>query len=636
MKKNHIAIMLACGVIFSAAAQSNTVEFTYANTDLASFGKGKVETYDVAMCIQDPALVGMQITGFRAYINTVDGVSNTSMFLTDTLQVKSKLNAPTIGSYEVAPVPTDGGLLGEIGLLQVKLDEPYVITEKPVYVGYSMDVDNVSTTALQYPVLVAQGTNPNGMFVHMSKSALKWVNWTQQVADAAISYGHGIAYIVVEIEGDFPEYSLGFKSYEDIYAEPNTEYPVLFQVANVGANSITSLNYTYTYNDDPTEYTGSVTLPSPIESAIALTTPLELTFNGLPDYGANILNVTISEVNGQKNEAPDASMACTVNVIPYHPVNRPLIEEGTGLWCQWCPRGWLAMEMINEDYGDKVVLISYHSGDEINQSSFIPYSYEGLPCASINRVDDIDPYYGSTDMREYGIAQDIEEYMSKLTMADIDLKAYKDGNEIHAKSYVKFMRDYQNANFRVGYMLIANGMRNKDWHQVNLYSNRPTQVPASSPLQQLVKMPNPVDTLTFNDIAVDGSAVNGVVGSLPSQIVTLEEYTNEYTFNIAANKLIQTTTNFVNPDDPRNLEMAAFVIDMNTKHIVNAIRTSIGDTPFEDEPGDGVEGISVATQVIGEEYYDFNGRKVINPSKGIFIVKEKLSDGTFRTKKVAK
>lgn len=48
----------------------------------------------------------------------------------------------------------------------------------------------------------------------------------------------------------------------------------------------------------------------------------------------------------------------------------------------------------------------------------------------------------------------------------------------------------------------------------------------------------------------------------------------------------------------------------------------------------GVDGIEAASEVMNVQYYDLNGRKVANPTKGIYVCKETMTDGKVRSYKV--
>ena len=71
----------------SSYAETSTVVYTFANDEIAYWGKGKKETIDVAMALSDPALKGKKIVSISALLNTDKG-SDVSMWLTKELKLE--------------------------------------------------------------------------------------------------------------------------------------------------------------------------------------------------------------------------------------------------------------------------------------------------------------------------------------------------------------------------------------------------------------------------------------------------------------------------------------------------------------------------------------------------------------------
>ena len=56
----------------------------------------------------------------------------------------------------------------------------------------------------------------------------------------------------------------------------------------------------------------------------------------------------------------------------------------------------------------------------------------------------------------------------------------------------------------------------------------------------------------------------------------------------------------------------------------------------EDFVPTAINTVSTATKVVGTELYDLSGRRILQYQKGVNIVRERMSDGTIRVKKVLK
>lgn len=614
MKKLILPTLLSGCMVFGAFAERSVIDFTYAEGSLFSYGKRKAETIDVAMCINDAGLKGMKVTGIKAYINPTTGISNTSLWLSKELTIENKVNIPDIASYNVTPVADTYG--GEnLASMSITLPQPYVLGEEPVYIGYTLTVDVLNDDTQRYPVILADNIDPNGFFLHMSSSVLKWKEYSETAG--------GVALIVAQIEGEFPEHSLGIKNYEIPYVEEGEEFNLEIGVTNTGAQAVKNIKYTYKFDNDNTLYEGFAELPVAIEPNLVSSSPVSLTFEGIKGNGSHTVDLTLTEVNGQPNLSAAANRQLTINVIPFVPVHRPLVEEYTSLGCGWCPRGFLAMEMIKEKYDEDEVSICYHYNyagvtDPMQSTTSMAFRVAGFPGATIDREADIDPYYGSTSNVNFGIEYNLIEAMDKLAVAAIDIKAVTGDDVIYVTTDTKFIQDVENANYQVGYVLVSNGLSNPSWRQTNYFSSYASTY-KGTPLEVLTTWSSYATGLVFNDVAVDASAMMGVAGSLPKSIKINESYVNTYKFDISKNSIIQ---------DRENLVATAFIIDKNTGKIVNANKCKVNTDPA------GVGTIDAGVEVIDCQYYDLSGRKISNPVKGLYIKVEKLSDGTTRTGKV--
>ncbi|MCH5228838.1 MAG: Omp28-related outer membrane protein [Muribaculaceae bacterium] len=605
MKKILFSLILSSSVACIASAAE--VDFTYAQGELSSYGKNKKETVDVAICISDPTLAGKKITSISAYISTIEGIEETSVWLSSELTLTNKVNDPDLGSFEATPVETnfEGQ---ELGLLSVELENPYVLTDQPIYVGYSMNITETKSDEQKKPVVISEGANINGLFLHMNKSIQRWSNYSENE--------NAVAFIVVTLEGEFPQYSADILNNSPVYASKGEDFDIEFFISNKGLNPIENITYTYSYQGSDQVYSGNAVLPEAIQPSLATTTPVTLSFDGLSEPGAYTMEFSITQVNGQPNDALLGFINPVVNVMPFEPTHRPLMEEYTGLWCGWCPGGYIALELIQEKYGDDVVVVSYHNGDPMQITSDYPVNITAFPTATIDRYSIIDPYWGDTD-EPFGVAYNLEDTMAQLAVAEINLDTELEGDMVNVNTSVTFVLDIDNANYQIGYTLVSNNLSNKSWAQTNYYTGEKGY--EGTELEQLTEWPEKVFGLVFNDVAVDIEGYKGVENSLPEKINVGQEYTHQFSYNIADNDLIQ------NPED---LVVTAFIIDKNNNKIINANKSALGNTT-------AVKNIEKVSDIkpVETQYFDLAGRRIVKPSNGIYIVKEIMSDGSYKTHK---
>ena len=132
-----IILILIQSFLFSIfCVQASESTFTYVEGNTVNYGKSKREMIDVAICIDEPSLAGYKLKNVKAYISTTEGISETSIWLSQSLNLEDNKNIPDIGSFMVNPKET---ILEDLstGLLEVSFDEPYVLTKDPIFIGYS-------------------------------------------------------------------------------------------------------------------------------------------------------------------------------------------------------------------------------------------------------------------------------------------------------------------------------------------------------------------------------------------------------------------------------------------------------------------------------------------------------------------
>jgi hypothetical protein len=167
-------------------------------------------------------------------------------------------------------------------------------------------------------------------------------------------------------------------------------------VRNLGTTAITGFTLDASYNGNNINHvvTG-INLASLATTTITLPGTFTLAAGSLP------MTVTVSAVNsGTDMDANDDNMTIAVN--PLTPATGKMVvgEEGTGTWCQWCPRGAVFMDMMEAKYAQYWAGIAVHNGDPM---TYAPYDagvgtlIGGYPSALVDRGPDIDPSVMETD-----------------------------------------------------------------------------------------------------------------------------------------------------------------------------------------------------------------------------------------------
>ena len=324
----------------------------------------------------------------------------------------------------------------------------------------------------------------------------------------------------------------------------------------------------------------------------------------------------------------------SVASVAFVPETKAVLEEGTGMWCGYCPRGFVGLELMNEKYPDLFVGVSYHNGDilEIMSSTEFPSDVPGFPDAWLDRVHETDAYHGD-DYSGYGFALD-DVYLARsaeIAPASVDVTAeWADDAQqtINVTGTVTFIKDVTGVDYRMAYILVADDLHGEgqNWLQSNYFSGD-TNYAESEGMDVFVNGGSSVAGLHYNDVAVLTSDIKGIAGSLPSDFKTAAPETCTYQFNVA-DAVNTSGENII--QDKSKLRVVAVLVDAATGEVLNSNKCNVG--------GQGGTGIAATLSQKGEiesvEYFDASGRRVSSPSNGLYIKSVKYSDGSVRTSKV--
>lgn len=581
--------------ISSANELNGETVYTYndGSASTVCWGTEKRETYDVAMRLADPTMVGKTIVGARIPMVTKDNISGLKVWITKALALDGKLNVPDIVSAD-AVVGTD--------VVEVRFAQPYTVTEEEFYVGYTLTVDVLDENTGKPIVCVPEANDGNGFYVHTSRTWLKWkpLDVTESLA---------MEVIVGNVDG----FAVGLQPFA--YGNAKKGEATLFTVTlvNFGSKSINNVDYTYTFNDvDGTGHTDFA--DNPLPARYGATREMQIELPAVEDYGTYKLSFTLTNVNGQANTDKNNSVSADIYVVEILPEHRVVMEEYTGLWCGFCPRGFVALEELSAKYPDRFIGLSYHSGDILTvQGLKFPSLVGGFPYAWWDRTVSSDPYDG-VGGEGYDKAYKNMCKPSVPVAVEVAAELSADGGSVEAKSKVIFTESFGDSPYRIEYILSADGMHGEgsDWLQANYFAGKGHYADG---LQAFVEADSYVSGLVFNDVVIAASSKASNDTSLPANITGGKLETHSYSFKLADAK---NTYGKSLVQDKARLEVTALVVDTSTGCIINAYKTpvlpnSTGITTVADV----AEGAAV--------YYDMSGRSVESPSKGVFI--KRAADG---------
>lgn len=318
-------------------------------------------------------------------------------------------------------------------------------------------------------------------------------------------------------------------------------------VRNLGNANITSFDIELDYDgEQQTQSVSGVNLASYDSYDVEFTDGIELV------SGTNVLTATISNVNGSTSDddASDDSKSLAVTPIEAGLNKMVLVEEATGTWCGWCPRGTVWMAYMQENYPDHFVGVAVHNGDPMVDDDYdedLGNIISGYPSAIVDRGGDIDPS---------GIEVDFLQRVVMDATASFCMGATHDeeNNELTVNMEVTLM-DAVDSDWKVAIALTEDGVSgtSSDWAQANYYSgggsgdligagkewhNEPNPVPASE--------------MVYDHVArVIAPSFAGMDNSFPEGGVADDEFDFEFTVAL-------------NPDwDMDHLHLIGMLIDAN-------------------------------------------------------------------------
>lgn len=339
--------------------------------------------------------------------------------------------------------------------------------------------------------------------------------------------------------------------------------------------------------------------------------------------GERKFSMKILKVNGVDQKEP-IIIEAPVYVVKNVPVNRPFVEEYTSFNCGWCPEAYVALENMKESYPEDFVAVSWHESDQISLPiDPKPRSTRGWPEIYINRNEYIE--------RISKVYEDWPEIAACPAYISVDVRAgFADDtwSTVVAEATFGTILPLKGVDYKVGFMLVEDGMSSDKWVQSNSYFNHETILPG--PLGDFFHTAGyAVRGLVYNDIVVYAADWMGIDKSFPSELEAFEETTCRYSIDL--DKVVSDKNeSLVLSKDA--LRVVAFLID-EEGHIINS-NTSGYTKAVLDIPLTDVSAAFAGDDVISSEYYDLQGCRIDSAAEGVKIRIDLYGNGAVKASKV--
>lgn len=307
------------------------------------------------------------------------------------------------------------------------------------------------------------------------------------------------------------------------YGLGGSNISILGQVYNNGATTITSLNAKYVFNGGAvvTNAVTGLSIAPFTSGTFTATTPVTLP----AAVGPYPLKAWV-ELTGDTNAANDTAEDVSLNTVAFMPVKKLVVEEATGTWCQWCPRGIVFMDSLHALYGDAVSLIAVHNNDPMEVAAYDSWmgtQVGGYPSAMVDRRYEVDP--GVSLLDAYTQLSDDFAYATVSAVPTLT------GSSLSVAVTVKPAVNINGA--KLALVITEDDLKGtaSGWNQANAYSGSSTNILTGGG-KNYNTLPNPIPAaqMSYEFVArsIDPSATGGA-GLLPASMVYNTDYT--YTFN---------------------------------------------------------------------------------------------------------
>ena len=251
--------------------------------------------------------------------------------------------------------------------------------------------------------------------------------------------------------------------------------------------------------------------------------------------------------------------------MSFLPERRVVVEEGTGMWCGYCPRGIVAMRQMREKYPDSFIGIAVHY-DDVLGTAVADYCntlhFPSFPSAYVNRTTLCGDPMPQDDKGRFSIAGGLEQSFNEaLTVAAPAALALSwtltaDGH-LAMLADARFAINAEGADYRFAAVAVEDEVSHSTYYQTNYYSG------SEVPLGGFESEDKTIKPFTFDEVARAALLpFEGAEGDIPAHIEADRHY--------SAVKQLKAPKY----DNLANVRVVLMLLDAHTGEVVNAVQAS--------------------------------------------------------------
>nr|NQU92264.1 Omp28-related outer membrane protein [Bacteroidota bacterium] len=338
-------------------------------------------------------------------------------------------------------------------------------------------------------------------------------------------------------------------------------------------------------------------------------------FINLSETGGYEILIRLSNPNGNIDPTPENNeITRLVTVILNSGTRKVMLEEFTGTWCGWCPRGAIVMRDILLDYPEQVIGLAYHKGDPMEIEEYeelvgeIPM-VNGYPSGSIDRFPfDMQAFYPmslGTDVWEEKILERLGHPTPLNIAGNIAYDAVS--KELTVTVDVDFV-SADIGEFRVNCILTESGITG--YPQANAYNNDPTTYP------ELYQAGDPIIDWEHNYVV--RAMLGGPFGAddvIPYEVNAGENYAHIFNYMVP-DEFVPENMNMIIyvSKHPEDFTLGRNILNASEYHLIDYITgietESIREISLYPNPAEDMVCISNIQNAM-VSMYDLNGREVL-------------------------
>jgi hypothetical protein len=336
------------------------------------------------------------------------------------------------------------------------------------------------------------------------------------------------------------------------YGVINTNSNLVLNVTNLGSSTISNLTVDW---NDGTSHSQVINVSIAPFATLDVTHPTALNYTTAVE---KTIAVNITAVNGGVDaDVSNNTGSKLFNSLSQASPKKVVIEEGTGTWCQWCPRGAVAMDQMFQTHPNDFIGIAVHNGDPMTVAAYDGgANFGGFPGCNVDRAL-LDQSVSSSLFENY-----YQQRIGLAVPAALSMTITGTTNKTIVAN-ATFRTVFASSNYRLGVIIIEDNVTGTaaGYNQSNAYSGG-----ANGAMGGYESLPNPVPAANMVYDHVGRALLGGYSGQANSVPTTITDgLAATYTFNYA----IPSTSNSA------NMSAVAILIDNATGEIVNAEKTSL-------------------------------------------------------------